>query len=114
MKVSSKKVSSMKVKVPSQVLSAKYSLLEGRVHKSCDQLQMLNRKISDLRVRHQRASHRGQRPFCKNLQLQLDVYQGLYNTFYTYTATQAHQLALVEAALSQTPQAQQAQQAPSA
>ena len=93
----------MKAKVQQQVkvktIVAKYAILEGRVHKSCDQLDSLNRKIKDLRVRQQRASQRGQRPFSKSLQLQLSVYESMYTTFYTYTSQQARQLATLERVL---------------
>ena len=89
----------MKVRQQCKVIIAQYQRLEGRVHRSCDQLETLDRKLTALRVRHERAVRRGQRGFSRSLAMQLSVYEGTYATFYAFTACQSHQLALVQAAL---------------
>lgn len=97
----------MKLKAPAAQsalnLKTKFIILEGRVHKSCDQLEVLHRRITDLSVRHKRAVKKGLRPMSKSLAMQLDVHQAMYTTFYSYAEVQAKELALLERILLSVP-----------
>lgn len=85
----------MKTKSASIPKKAKSSLsAEKRLHKTCDQMEMLQSRISVLRARHQRAcSHKSRcLAVAESLHLQLSVLEGVYAMYYSYAETQSEQL----------------------
>lgn len=72
---------------PKSTLSA-----EKRLHKTCDQMEMLQSRISLLQDRHQRASKKSRLAAAESLRLQLSVLEGIYAVYYSYAETQCQQL----------------------
>lgn len=80
----------MKSKISSKPKSALSA--EKRLHKTCDQMEMLQSRISLLRSRHQRASKKTCMAVAESLRLQLSVLEGVYAVYYSYAETQCQQL----------------------
>ena len=80
----------MKSKISSRPKSALSA--EKRLHKTCDQMEMLKSRISLLRSRHQRASKKTCLAATEILRLQLSVLEGVYDMYYSYAETQSQQL----------------------
>ena len=69
-----------------------FSSAEKRLHKTCDQMEHLESRISLLRSRHQRALKRACGAAAESLGLQLYVLEGVYAMYYSYAETQCQQL----------------------
>jgi len=65
---------------------------EKSLHKTCDQMERLQSRISVLRARHQRASHKSRLAAAESLRLQFSVLEGVYAMYYSYAETQCEQL----------------------
>lgn len=65
---------------------------EKRLHKTCDQMEMLQSRITVLHGRHQRASKRSRLGAAESLRLQLSVLESVYAMYYSYAETQCQQL----------------------
>lgn len=64
-----------------------------RLHKTCDQMEQLQSRISLLRARHQRALKRAcGAAAAESLHLQLSVLEGVYNMYYSYAETQCQKM----------------------
>ena len=82
----------MKTKVKARDPKSVMQGAERRLHKTCDQMEQLQSRISLLKARHQRAIRR--RPSAaESLGVQLCVMEGVYAMYYTYAETQCQQLA---------------------
>ena len=79
----------MKTKVSPRHQSA--SSAEKRLHKTCDQMEQLQGRITQLRVRHQRALKRSVAA-AQSLGVQLCVLEGVYAMYYSYAEMQCEQL----------------------
>jgi len=65
---------------------------EKRLHKTCDQMEMLQSRITELCARQKRATQRSRLAAAESLRLQLSVMEGMYAMYYTYAETQCQQL----------------------
>ena len=65
---------------------------EMRLHKTCDQMELLQTRISVLRARHQRACQRSRLAAAESLHLQLSVMEGMYALYHGYAERQCQQL----------------------
>lgn len=82
----------MKTKVRARGQRSPLQCAEKRLHKTCDQMEQLQSRISLLKTRHQRALHR--RPSAaESLGLQLCVLEGVYAMYYSYAEAQCEQMA---------------------
>ena len=89
----------MKVKLSkASTKSAVTKATEGRLSQACDQMQQLLDHISYTKTRHQRALKHNQPNRCRQLQVQLQVLQGMYNVFYQYADLKARQVAALHLA----------------
>ena len=77
-------------------ISSRVNNTEHHLHKACDQMQLLQARIADIHMRHQRALKRNQHQLCRRLKSQLSVLQGVYNMFYQYAGHKAVQLMSLE------------------
>ena len=73
-----------------------YSDTERRIHKACDQMEAIHSKIKDLQIRLQRAVKNQRHYFAKNYEMQLQVLQGVYNTYHMYCSRKAEVLMQLE------------------
>ena len=73
-----------------------YSDTERRIHKACDQMEVIHSKIKDLQIRLQRAVKNQRHYFAKNYEMQLQVLQGVYNTYHMYCSRKAEVLMQLE------------------
>ena len=62
---------------------------EKRLHKTCDQMEKLQGRISQLQARKQRTRNMAA---AESLGLQLSVLEGMYAMYYTYAETQCEQM----------------------
>ena len=84
-------VSTMKTKVSPRCQSAHSA--EKRLHKTCDQMEHLQDRITLLQARHQRAlQRRCGLAVAESLRLQLSVLEGVYAMYYTYAEAQSEKL----------------------
>ena len=67
---------------------------EKRLHKTCDQMERLESRISLLRSRHQRARVKSRLAAAESVRLELSVLEGVYAMYYSYAQTQSQQLLL--------------------
>lgn len=82
----------MKTKVRARDQKSGVQGAEMRLHKTCDQMEQLQGRISLLKARHQRAMHR--RPSAaESLGVQLCVLEGVYAMYYSYAEVQCERLA---------------------
>lgn len=73
-----------------------YRDTEMKMHKACDQMQVLLSKINDLQQRHRRAVHHNQQTFMQTYKMQINVLQGVYNMYYMYCSQKAEVLVKLE------------------
>ena len=67
---------------------------EKRLHKTCDQMEKLEARITMLRTRHQRALKRAcSMAAVESLGLQLHVLEGIYSMYYNYAEAQCEEMA---------------------
>ena len=71
-------------------------LVEGQLNHVCNQLQLVQAKITDVERRHQRASKRQRSDICRTTMLQLTVLRGTYSILYEMGRQKASQLASLE------------------
>ena len=82
----------MKTKVRARDQRSAVQGAERRLHKTCDQMEQLQGRISLLKARHQRAMLR--RPAAaESLGVQLCVLEGVYTMYYSYAEAQCQRLA---------------------
>ena len=63
------------------------------LNKACDQMQQLLGKIKEVKTRHQRALKHNQDNRCRQLKVQIQVLQGMYNVFHQYADHKTRQMA---------------------
>lgn len=84
-------------KMPSRIksLDKRFTLgeAEHRFRKACDQIVMLNQRLSDVQKRYKMAKRNNNRSFRYNLRLKLAVIEGSRNMFYDYAYAKADQVA---------------------
>ncbi|KAI0224272.1 hypothetical protein LSAT2_024718 [Lamellibrachia satsuma] len=81
----------MKVQVQSK--SAKsWSVIERQLDRTCGQLQILHRRIEELRVRRGRVAKQRRGSYTDRMQMELQVVEGIYFAYYEYGAMKAGQL----------------------
>jgi hypothetical protein len=66
---------------------------EISLNKACDQMQQLLGKIKEVKTRHQRALKRNQENRHRQLKVQVQVLQGMYNVFHQYADQKARKMA---------------------
>ena len=81
------------LKVRSTIKSTVTMVTESRLNGACDQMQQLLHQISYINTRHQRALKHNQANRCRQLKVQLQVLQSMYNMFYQYADHKARQMA---------------------
>ena len=59
---------------------------DRKLHRACRQVILLNRQISDLKQRYDRASRGQQRSICCSLHLRMVTYEGVRNMVYEYVS----------------------------
>ncbi len=74
---------------------AQIKLTEVCLSKACNQMQQLLAKISEVKTRHQRALKHNQADRCRQLKMQLQILQGMYNVFHQYGDHKARQMAVL-------------------
>ena len=76
---------------PLKTLDKRFSLIdsERRFHKACDQIDLLNGKLSDLRFRFTKACQHNSRSYQNRLKLRLAIIQGLVQFYHTYAYSKA-------------------------
>lgn len=83
--------------MPSRIksLDKRFTLSEAerRFKKACDQIVMLNHRLSDVQKRYKMAKRTNNRAFRYNLRLKLAVIEGSRNMFYDYAYAKADQVA---------------------
>ena len=77
-----------------------FAVIERCLDRSCDQMEMLLAKISFLEQRLQNAEENQNEAVMKNLTLQLDVLQGVYSMYYSYSEVKATQLMMLSQQIS--------------
>ena len=85
----------MKCKLTCRTKSAKlnsYKKTESALNKSCDQMDVIMRKISHLDYRQKLSMKRENNPVTMTLNLELQVLRGMYNVFYQYAEIKSKQL----------------------
>jgi hypothetical protein len=80
----------MKSKISSRSKSAISA--EQRLHKTCDQMETIQSRISLLNARHKRASKKTCLAAAETLRLQMSVLEGVYAMYYSYAETQCQHL----------------------
>lgn len=70
-------------------VAAKLQRAESCFEKACDQIKILNTKLSDLRQKYERASTLGQRAFRYSLQLRIATAEGLRDTYCMFASNMA-------------------------
>ena len=66
--------------------------VEMKIHRVCDQMTLLHSKIESLQIRYQRTRHLPESPVTQSVSMQLNVLQGMYNTYYQYAAKETQKL----------------------
>ena len=66
---------------------------EGRFRKACDQIVLLNHRLSDVQKRYKNAKRYNNRAFRYNLRLKLAVIEGARNMYYDYAYNKADSIA---------------------
>ena len=82
----------MKAKASPKPRSSTKLNAEARLHKTCDQMELLETRISALRTRHQRAQQKSLLAAAESLHLQMSVLEGVYAMYYSYAERQCKQL----------------------
>lgn len=80
----------------SKRVTKSFPRVERQLDRICDQMQLLQGKISDLQIRHKRAMKRQQTDIAQLLDLQLGVLRGAYNVFYHTASRKATELESME------------------
>ena len=81
------------MKATMKVHSKSTKATEIRLNKACDQMQQILAKINEVKTRHQRALKHNQHNRSRQLKVQLQVLQGMYNVFHQYADHKARQMA---------------------
>ena len=81
------------MKATLKVRSQSTKVTEMHLNKACDQMQHILAKISEVKTRHQRALKHNQPNRVRQLKVQLQVLQGMYNIFHQYADHKARQMA---------------------
>jgi len=82
----------MKAKTSPRSKSHSAPSAEKRLHKTCDQMELLQTRISVLQTRHKRAHQRSRLAAAESLRLQLCMLEGVYAMYYSYAESQCQQL----------------------
>ena len=80
------------MKATLKVRSKSTKATEIHLNKACDQMQHILAKISEVKTRHQRALKHNQHNRERQLKVQLQVLQGMYNMFHKYADHKARQM----------------------
>ena len=80
-------------------LLATFQTLDRKFHKACAQIQILNRHITELQTRYDRAFHANQRTQRYILRLRISTYEGVCNMYHEYARRQAEQLEVIQIAI---------------
>ncbi|KAK2185652.1 hypothetical protein NP493_229g03068 [Ridgeia piscesae] len=67
-----------------------WSVIERQLDRTCGQLQVLHRRMEELRVRHRRVAKQPRGGHC--VEMELRVVEGIYSAYYEYGAMKAGQL----------------------
>ena len=90
------------MKATLKVLSRSSKATEMHLNKACDQMQNILAKISEVKTHHQRALKHNQPNRARQLKVQLQVLQGMYNVFHQYADHKARQMAALYMSTNQT------------
>lgn len=82
----------MKAKTSPKPKSHSAPSAEKRLHKTCDQMELLQSRISVLQTRHKRARQRSRLATAESLRMQLSVLEGVYAMYYNYAENQCQQM----------------------
>ena len=81
------------MKAQVQHTSAKsWSVIERQLDRTCGQLQVLHRRIEELRVRRGRVTKQRHVSYTDCVQMELQVVEGIYSAYYEYGAMKADHL----------------------
>lgn len=66
--------------------------IEIKIHRACDQMQILNDRIQLLQIRQRKALAAGHSAATSSLKIQLQVVSGMYYVYYMYAQRQTEEL----------------------
>ena len=79
----------------SKKMDKRFTLIESerRFKRACDQIVLLNQKLSQVQKRYRNAKNENNRSFRYNYRLQLAAVEGVRNMYYDYAYAKADQVA---------------------
>ena len=83
------------LQILSKKLDKRFTLIERerRFKRACDQIVLLNQKLSQVQKRYRNAKNENNRSFRYNYRLQLAAVEGVRNMYYDYACAKADQVA---------------------
>ena len=77
-----------------------FQMAERCLDRSCDQMEVLVKRIQLLQEKQEAARRSGLEPVAYSLEIQLDVLREVYNMFYRYSEVKANELILLNQKIS--------------